>query len=217
MEEIDKKQELANALTHGLGAVLSVVGLIVLLMNALSMQDNRLFISFLIYGLGIIFLFTASTLYHSFHRPATKRVLRILDHVGIYLMIAGTYTPFAMDSLQESWGNLLLILIWVIAGAGIIFKIFFTGKFKKLSTFIYVLMGWLAVFAFEPMFRYIHFNGMMLIISGGLFFSVGVIFYMKEHKYLYNHAIWHLFVLAGGACHYFAILFYTYPTHALIP
>ncbi|SFF11584.1 PAQR family membrane homeostasis protein TrhA [Thermoflexibacter ruber] len=219
MEKIVKKQELANALTHGLGAVLSIVGLIVLLIDAISKHDNKLFVSFLIYGVGISFLFTASTLYHSLHRPKIKKIMQILDHVGIYLMIAGTYTPFAMVSLQKSWGDLLLILIWAMAGAGIIFKLFFTGRFKKLSTFIYLAMGWLAIFALKPMLQYIHFNGMILILAGGLCFSIGVFFYLRDTKYIYNHAIWHLFVLAGGACHYFAVLFYTQPatTMVLVP
>jgi hemolysin III len=212
MNKIVKKQELANALTHGVGVVLSLVGLIVLLIDAINKNDNKLFVSFLIYGVGIIFLFTASTLYHSLHRPKIKKIMQILDHIGIYLMIAGTYTPFAMISLQKSWGDLLLILIWSMAGAGIIFKLFFTGRFKKLSTFIYLAMGWLAIFALKPMLQYIHFNGMMLIFAGGLCFSIGVFFYMRDAKHTYNHAIWHLFVLAGGACHYFAILFYAQPT-----
>ncbi|GAB4195655.1 MAG: hemolysin III family protein [Thermoflexibacter sp.] len=216
MEKIVKKQELANALTHGLGAVLSFVGLIVLLIDAINKHDNKLFVSFLIYGLGISFLFTASTLYHSLHKPKIKKIMQILDHVGIYLMIAGTYTPFAMVSLQKSWGDLLLILIWAMAGAGIIFKLFFTGRFKKLSTFIYLAMGWLAIFALKPMLQYIHFNGMILILAGGLCFSIGVFFYLRDSKYIYNHAIWHLFVLAGGSCHYFAVLFYTQPTNTMV-
>jgi hemolysin III len=205
------KQERANALTHGLGAVLSIVGLVVLLSKAGGIGYTRLFISFLIYGIGIIFLFSASTLYHSFHAPKTKKIMRILDHVGIYLMIAGTYTPFAMISLQNAGGDWLLMLIWSIAGIGIILKIFFTGKLKAISTAIYVIMGWLAVFVIKPLFENIHWNGMLLILAGGISFSLGVIFYMRDKKYIYNHAIWHLFVLAGGIFHYFAVLFYTYP------
>lgn len=214
MDNTYKKQELANALTHGAGAVLSAVGLVFLILKAGNAGYNRLFISFLIYGIAITFLFTASTLYHSFHTPKTKKIMQVFDHVGIYLMIAGTYTPFAMISLQKSWGNWLLLLVWSIAALGIVFKLFFTGRFKKVSTAIYLAMGWLAIFAIKPMFENIHFNGMMLILAGGLCFSVGVIFYMRE-KYIYNHAIWHLFVLAGGICHYFAVFFYTYPNLAL--
>lgn len=209
MDKIYKKQEFANALTHGAGAALSIIGLVFLMLKASEIGYNRLFISFLIYGTAITFLFTASTLYHSFHTPKTKKIMQIFDHVGIYLMIAGTYTPFAMIPLQKSWGDWLLLLVWSIAGLGIIFKLFFTGRFKRVSTAIYLAMGWLAIFAIKPMFENIHFNGMMLILAGGLCFSVGVIFYMRE-KYIYNHAIWHLFVLAGGMCHYFAVFFYTY-------
>lgn len=214
MDNTYKKQELANALTHGAGAVLSAVGLVFLILKAGNAGYNRLLISFLIYGIAITFLFTASTLYHSFHTPKTKKIMQVFDHVGIYLMIAGTYTPFAMISLQKSWGDWLLLLVWGIAALGIVFKLFFTGRFKKVSTAIYLAMGWLAVIAIKPMFENIHFNGMMLILAGGLCFSVGVIFYMRE-KYIYNHAIWHLFVLAGGICHYFAVFFYTYPNLVL--
>jgi len=193
---------------------LSAIGLVFLMLKAGNIGYNRLLISFLIYGIAITFLFTASTLYHSFHTPKTKKIMQIFDHVGIYLMIAGTYTPFAMVSLQNSWGNWLLLSVWSIAGLGIVFKLFFTGRFKRVSTAIYLIMGWLAVIAIKPMFENIHFNGMMLILAGGLCFSFGVIFYMRE-KYIYNHAIWHLFVLAGGICHYFAVFFYTYPNLAL--
>ncbi|TAE91762.1 MAG: hemolysin D [Runella slithyformis] len=210
VDEIYKKQELANAITHGIGALLSAVGLLFLMMKANETGYNRLIISFLIYGIAITFLFTASTLYHSFHTPKTKKIMQILDHIGIYLMIAGTYTPFAMISLAKPWGDWLLILVWSIAGLGIVFKLFFTGRFKRVSTVIYLAMGWLAIIAIKPMFEAIHFNGMMLIFTGGLCFSVGVIFYIRD-KYSYNHAIWHLFVLAGGICHYFAVFFYTYP------
>ncbi len=211
MEDNDKRQELANALTHGLGAILSLAGLFVLLSKAHEIGHNRLFISFLIYGTGITFLFTASTLYHSLTQPKAKKIMQIFDHIGIYLMIAGTYTPFAMISLQPSWGDLLLILIWTIAGVGIIVKIFFIGKFKGISTAIYLAMGWLAIFAIKPMLQYIPMNGMWLIFAGGACFSMGVFFYLRDKKHLYYHAIWHLFVLAGGICHYFAVLFYAYP------
>ena len=211
MDKIYLKQERANALTHGLGAVLSIVGLIVLLTKASELGYIRLFISFLVYGIGITFLFSASTLYHSFHTPKIKKTMRIFDHIGIYLMIAGTYTPFTMIPLKNAGGDWLLILIWSVAGVGIFLKLFFTGRFKAISTAIYVIMGWLAIFAVKPMLENIHWNGMLLIFAGGISFSLGVIFYMRDKKYIYNHAIWHLFVLAGGIFHYFAVLFYTYP------
>jgi hemolysin III len=200
--------ELANSLTHGLGALLSVVGLCFLIAKAIEVQNDRLLASFLIYGIGITFLFTASTLYHGIHRQPAKRVLHVMDHIGIYLMIAGTYTPFAMVTLERSWGDLLLLLVWSIAGAGTLFKLFFTGRFNLLSTFIYLGMGWLAVVAANPMVEAIPVPGLALIVAGGLFFSVGVIFYLWQ-RLKYHHAIWHLFVLAGGVCHYFAIFFYT--------
>jgi hemolysin III len=200
--------ELANSLTHGLGAVLSLVGLVFLVVKAVQAQDGRLLASFLIYGVGITFLFTASTLYHSIHHPATKRVFHVMDHIGIYLMIAGTYTPFAMVTIERSWGDLLLWLVWSIAGAGSLFKLFFTGRFNLLSTFVYLGMGWIAVVAAGPLVEAIPAPGLALIVAGGLLFSVGVVFYLWP-KLKYHHAIWHLFVLAGGACHYFAVFYYT--------
>lgn len=211
MDKIYLKKERANALTHGLGVVLSLIGLIILLTKASEIGYTRLFISFLVYGVGITFLFSASTLYHSFHATKVKKMMQILDHIGIYLMIAGTYTPFAMISLQDAGGDWLLILIWSIAGVGIVFKLFFTGRFKGISTAIYVIMGWLAIIAIKPMLENIAWNGMLLIFAGGLSFSLGVIFYMRDGKYIYNHAIWHLFVLLGGIFHYFAVLLYAYP------
>ncbi|MCS7018767.1 MAG: hemolysin III family protein [Cytophagales bacterium] len=206
----EKYEELANAITHGIGALLSLVGSWFLIEKALLVQNQRLLLSFIIYGGGIFFLFVASTLYHSFSHEALKKRLQVIDHVGIYLMIAGTYTPFAMVTLDRWWGNLLLWLVWTIAIAGIIFKIFFTGKFKILSTLIYLGMGWLVVIAAKPMYEAIPFNGILLIVAGGLLFSAGTIFYLWE-RLCFNHAIWHLFVLGGGICHFFAIFFYSYP------
>ncbi|MCU0450684.1 MAG: hemolysin III family protein [Bernardetiaceae bacterium] len=203
------KQELANALTHGLGAVLSAVGLAFLIVKAQQLGGPEVLTSFVVYGAAITFLFTASTLYHSIHGPGAKRALQVVDHIGIYLMIAGTYTPFAVVSLRHShWGLFLLLVVWGIAGAGIVFKLFFTGRFNLLSTAIYLGMGWLAVVALKPMLAAIPGPGMALIATGGLCFTVGVVFYLWK-KLVYHHAIWHLFVLAGGACHYFAVFFYS--------
>lgn len=206
----DQHEEFANALTHGLGALLSLIGSWLLIEKALTVQNQRLLLSFIIYGGGIFFLFLASTLYHSFRHETVKKRLQVIDHIGIYLMIAGTYTPFAMITIDRWWGDLLLWLVWGIAFAGIIFKIFFTGKFKVLSTAIYLGMGWLAVIAAKPMYEAIPLNGILLIVAGGILFSAGSIFYLWE-KLRFNHAIWHLFVLGGGICHFFAIFFYSYP------
>ena len=206
----EQNEELANALTHGLGALLSLIGSWLLIDKALAFQNQRLLLSFMIYGGGIFFLFLASTLYHSFKHESVKKRLQVIDHIGIYLMIAGTYTPFAMITLDRWWGDLLLWLVWSIAFFGIIFKIFFTGRFKMLSTIIYLGMGWLVVIAAKPMYDAITLNGLLLIVAGGLVFSAGTVFYMRE-RLRFNHAIWHLFVLGGGICHFFAIFFYSYP------
>jgi len=206
----DQYEELANALTHSLGALLSLVGSWFLIEKAINTQNQRLLLSFIIYGSSIFFLFLASTLYHSFKHESIKKCLQVVDHIGIYLMIAGTYTPFAMVTIDRWWGNLLLWMVWGIALAGIIFKIFFTGKFKILSTAIYLGMGWMAVIAAKPIYEAIPLNGILLIIAGGFLFSVGTAFYLWE-KLRFNHVIWHLFVLGGGICHFFAIFFYSYP------
>ncbi|MCS6967882.1 MAG: hemolysin III family protein [Bernardetiaceae bacterium] len=207
---VNSHEELANAITHAIGVILSLLGGGLLIDKAIGLKDHRILISFIIYGSSVLFLFLASTLYHSFTNQVLKKRWRVIDHIGIYLMIAGTYTPFAMVTLKGWWGNLLLGLVWSIAIAGIIFKIFFTGKLKLFSTASYLVMGWIAVIAVKPLYETLHFNGLLLMVVGGLLFSAGVIFYLRK-KGPFNHAIWHLFVLGGSICHFFAIFLYSYP------
>jgi hemolysin III len=204
------KQEVANAITHGIGAIWAIIGTVVLAQHANNIGNTRLLICFVIYGCCMTFLFAASTIYHSFHSPKTKKVLRVFDHIGIYLMIAGTYTPFLLVSLPSNWGNPLAFVIWGIAIAGILFKLFFTGKYEWVSLASYLAMGWLVIVATKPMLDVVPVNGLWLLLAGGLCFSAGVVFY-RWHSLYYHHAIWHVFVMAGGACHYFAILLYSYP------
>lgn len=209
--ELIVKEELANAISHGIPAVFSVIGTAILIQYAQSVDNIKLMQSFMIYGFCITFLFTASTLYHSFSGEIIKKKLRIFDHIGIYLMIAGTYTPFMWITVNNIWGTVILIAVWSIAIFGVIFKIFFTGRFEKLSLISYLVMGWLLVFGVKPMFDTVHENGLWLLLAGGLSFTVGTIFY-RWNKLAYNHAIWHIFVVLGGVCHYFAILYYSYPS-----
>ncbi len=163
-----------------------------------------------IYGASSIILYAASTLYHALPFPAFRRLLHTLDHAAIYVMIAGTYTPFLLISLQGKLGWTLFALLWGLAFSGVVFKLFFIGRFKILSTLGYLGMGWMAVFVIKPLLAHIAFGGFMWILAGGLAYSLGVIFYAWK-RLPYNHAIWHLFVLAGSVCHYFAILFYVLP------
>lgn len=203
-------EEIANSITHGIGAALSIAGLVILVVLAALHGDVWHIVSCAIYGTSMIMLYTASTLYHSFQNPNVKRIMRILDHSSIYLLIAGTYTPFTLISLRGPWGWSLFGVIWGLAVTGIIFKLYFTGRFNKVSTVIYVLMGWIAVIAIKPMIDIIPFNGLALLFGGGLSYTLGVIFYVWK-KLPYHHAVWHLFVLGGTILHFFAILLFVLP------
>lgn len=204
-------EERANAITHGLGVVLGVVGLILLLIRAFDHQADMLTIaSMAVYGGSIILLFLASTLYHSITTEKTKRLLKTLDHCAIYLLIAGSYTPFLLVSLRTPLAMGLMAVIWGIALVGIIMKIAFVYRFKRLSLMTYLAMGWLSLVVVYQLAMNIEMGGLVLLALGGVIYSLGVIFYVAK-RIPYNHAIWHLFVLAGCACHFFAIYLYVTP------
>ena len=204
-------EERANAITHGLGVVLGVVGLILLLNRAFDHQADTLTIaSMAVYGSRIILLFLASTLYHSITTEKTKRLLKTLDHCAIYLLIAGSYTPFLLVSLRTPLAMGLMAVIWGIALVGIIMKIAFVYRFKRLSLVTYLAMGWLSLIVVYQLAMNIEMGGLVLLALGGVIYSLGVIFYVAK-RIPYNHAIWHLFVLAGCACHFFAIYLYVTP------
>ncbi|MFV8462150.1 PAQR family membrane homeostasis protein TrhA [Vibrio campbellii] len=204
-------EERANAITHGLGVVLGVVGLILLLIRAFDHQADTLTIaSMAVYGSSIILLFLASTLYHSITTVKTKRLLKTLDHCAIYLLIAGSYTPFLLVSLRTPLAMGLMAVIWGIALVGIIMKIAFVYRFKRLSLVTYLAMGWLSLIVVYQLAMNIEMGGLVLLALGGVIYSLGVIFYVAK-RIPYNHAIWHLFVLAGCACHFFAIYLYVTP------
>lgn len=204
-------EERANAITHGLGVVLGVVGLILLLIRAFDHQADTLTIaSMAVYGSSIILLFLASTLYHSITTEKTKRLLKTLDHCAIYLLIAGSYTPFLLVSLRTPLAMGLMAVIWGIALVGIIMKIAFVYRFKRLSLVTYLAMGWLSLIVVYQLAMNIEIGGLVLLALGGVIYSLGVIFYVAK-RIPYNHAIWHLFVLAGCACHFFAIYLYVTP------
>ncbi|MEZ9464779.1 PAQR family membrane homeostasis protein TrhA [Vibrio splendidus] len=204
-------EERANAITHGLGVVLGVVGLILLLIRAFDYQADMLTVaSMAVYGSSIILLFLASTLYHSITTEKTKRLLKTLDHCAIYLLIAGSYTPFLLVGLRTPLAMGLMAVIWGIALVGIIMKIAFVYRFKRLSLFIYLAMGWLSLIVVYQLAVNIDIGGLVLLAVGGVIYSLGVIFYVAK-RIPYNHAIWHLFVLAGCACHFFAIYLFVTP------
>ncbi|MBX7152463.1 hemolysin III family protein [bacterium] len=205
-----KGEEIANSVTHGLGVMLSIAGLVILIIYAALNGTAIHVVSATIFGSTLILLYTASTLYHSFQSPRVKRIMRILDHSGIYLLIAGTYTPFTLISLNGAWGWSLFGVVWGLALAGVIFKIFFTGRFGAVSTVIYLAMGWIAIVAIKPMIELIPTGGLWWILAGGLAYSFGVIFYAWK-KLPYAHAVWHMFVLGGSVCHFFAVLLYVIP------
>lgn len=202
-----RAEELANSLTHGFGAVLSLLGGIVLLVLAYQEGDFWHILSCAIFGVSLLVLYTASTLYHSFKSPRWKKILRRVDHMAIFLLIAGTYTPFALVLLRDSIGWTLFGLIWGLAVIGIAMKIFFFRKYRILSVLFYLFMGWLAVFALDEMWAAMGTQGMYWIFAGGLSYTLGLVFY-GWGGLRFNHAIWHVFVLAGSVFHYLAVLFH---------
>ncbi len=207
-------EEIANSLTHGLGCALSVVGMVLLLAFASTQADPWKIVSFTIYGTSLILLFLASTLYHGFRHPELKRIFKIIDHCAIFLLIAGTYTPFLLVNMRGPTGWTLFAIIWGLAFAGIVFKIFFAGRFQILSVSIYLLMGWLIVFASSELVAKVAEGGVTLLAAGGITYSIGVIFYMLK-RVPYTHAIWHLFVLGGSLCHFLAVFYYVLPSTAV--
>jgi hemolysin III len=203
-------EELANSITHGIGLAASIVALVFLIIIANGANDTGKIVTGTIYGSSLILLYLASTLYHSFQSPKAKHYLKIFDHAAIYVLIAGSYTPFTLYVVKGFWGELMLIIIWTVAVMGVIFKLFFVNRFKIFSTILYLIMGWMAILAIQPLFKNLPNEGLFLLLAGGLSYSIGVIFYLWE-RLPFNHAVWHLFVLSGSACHFFAVLFYVLP------
>lgn len=198
-------EEIANSVTHGIGAVLSVAGLTALVLLAAIHGDAWRVVSFSIYGSTLIILYLISTLYHSFPQPRLKRIFRTLDHAAIYLLIAGTYTPFLLVTLRGALGWTLLAVVWSLAVVGVVWKLFFMDRLKVVATMAYLFMGWIAIIAVKPMIANLSTVGMILVATGGAVYSLGVIFYVWR-KLPYNHAIWHLFVLVASICHFFAVM-----------
>ena len=197
-------EEVANAVTHGIGLALSVAGLAVLVTLTSRRGDGWGVTATAIFGATLVLLYTTSTLYHSFRGERLKRLLRKFDHAAIFMLIAGTYTPFLLVNPRGPWGWSLFGVIWGLAATGVTLKFWLTGRFKILSTLLYLAMGWLAVIALRPMSRTVPAEGLWLLVAGGLCYTVGTGFYMWK-RLPYHHAVWHLFVLGGSACHFFAV------------
>ncbi|MCL4122597.1 UNVERIFIED_CONTAM: hypothetical protein GTU68_045940 [Idotea baltica] len=199
-------EEKLNTISHAIGALLGIAGLVLLVVFNSYKTDWSLF-SVIVYGISIIILFTASTLYHSTTDEKKKHKFRIVDHISIYALIAGTYTPVLLITLIHSYGWHLFWTVWGIAAFGVVIKLFFTGRFEIFSTLLYLVMGWLIVFDFSNLSSAIGSDGILFLFAGGLSYTVGIIFY-AIHKIPYNHVIWHLFVLAGAIFHFLMIFFY---------
>jgi hemolysin III len=200
-------EEIANSVTHGVGAGLSIAGLVWLILRAAHIGDPISIVSVIVFGVSLLLLYLASTLYHAIPCYGAKRILRIFDHCAIYLLIAGTYTPFLLVSMRGTIGWTLFGVLWGIACVGCAFKLFFIGKWDRLSTALYVAMGWIALVAVKPAVTYVPIGALLFMLVGGLAYTFGVFFYVND-RIPYNHAIWHCFVMAGSAIHFFAIIIY---------
>lgn len=199
-----KKEETLNILSHGLGFLLSIVALPFLILKSFNFTGFWKPLSFIIYGLSMIILYAASTFYHAAKNPKKRRRLNIFDHAAIYVLIAGSYSPFCLVALDSSLGWYMFVFVWLFALAGVILKLFYTGKFDKLSTALYLLMGWQVVFFIKPLMASLTSEGLQFLFAGGIFYSVGAILYSIK-KLPYNHAIFHIFVLLGSLSHFLAI------------
>jgi hemolysin III len=199
------REEMANAITHGVGALASAAAGAVLVTLAAQSGTRMQQVSAIVFCGSLLLLYTASTLYHAIPTQAIKRKLKVCDHCAIYMLIAGTYTPFALIGLRGTVGWWLFGVAWGLATIGIVFKLFFTGRFKLFSTIVYIGMGWMAVFAIRPMLVKIPVSSLIWLLAGGIAYTAGTVFYHNE-RLRYSHAVWHLFVLAGSACHFVAVL-----------
>ena len=208
--EYSLAEERINALTHGIGTALAVTGLVLLIVFAVMYGDIWHVVSFSIYGSTLVLMYLVSTLYHTLRNRKAKDILKVLDHSAIYLLIAGTYTPFTLITLHGRLGWTLFGVVWGLAAAGIVFKIFFVKRFRILSTILYLLMGWLVISVVKPLVAGIPGPGLAWLVAGGLMYSSGTVFYIRKKK-AFNHAIWHVFVMAGSVCHFLAVLLYVLP------
>ena len=201
------REEIANSVSHGLGLVLAIAGVPVLLISAVRVGSMRVIIGVSVFGATMVLLYLASTLYHSLTHVTAKRVFHLFDHCAIFVLIAGTYTPFALGVLRGPWGWTLLILVWLLAITGITVKAVKGTHHSWLTIGLYIVMGWLAVIATKPIVMLVPVPGILLILAGGVAYTGGLAFFASR-RLRYGHFIWHLFVIAGTTCHFFAVLWY---------
>ncbi|MBO0719889.1 MAG: hemolysin III family protein [Blastocatellia bacterium] len=203
-------EEIANSLTHGIGLILSLAGMAMLIFHAWAKGGQSHIIACSIYGVTLVLVYAASTLYHGVQNPRIKHIFNLCDHAAIYLVIAGTYTPFTMISLRGFWGWTLLVLVWSLSLFGIAFKIVFVNRYKAVSMALYLVIGWLAIIAAKPIISSIPLGCVILIASGAAAYMTGLVFFAWE-RLPFSHTIWHVFVIVGSVCHYCAIAYYVVP------
>jgi len=201
-------EEFANSLSHGIGLIAAIVGAPFLIIHAMRHGDTKFIVGTSVFAVVTILLYLASTLYHILPIGKIKRVFNVIDHSIIFLLIAGTYTPFTLGVLRGAWGWTLFGIVWGLALVGVTLKAFNKASHPILSTGLYLLMGWIVVIAIHPLVTRMPTAGLLWLVAGGLFYTAGVAFYATDSRLQYGHLIWHLFVLAGTACHYFAVLWY---------
>ncbi|TKC18402.1 PAQR family membrane homeostasis protein TrhA [Robertmurraya kyonggiensis] len=202
-----KGEEIANAITHGIGAILSIVALVLLIVTSAIHGTSWHIVSFTLFGCSMLLMYTCSTMLHSLPAGKAKDIFEILDHSSIYYFIAGTYTPFLFLIIQGWLGWTIFGIVWGLAIAGTVFKSFFAKKFVFYSTLLYVLMGWLIVFAWKPIYHNLHSNGIALLVVGGLLYTLGSVFYVWR-GFKFHHTLWHLFVIGGSMAHFFCVYLY---------
>ena len=206
-QQYSNLEEKLNVWSHAFGIFLSIIALVLLMTKAIEKGNIWMMISFPIFGISLILLYLASTLYHSAKNPSKRFKLKIFDHAAIYVLIAGSYTPFTLVSLNGETGWFIFSIVWILAFTGIILKLFFTGRFKVLSTAMYVLMGWLIIFYFKELTANLHSDGVFYLILGGVCYTIGAVLYSIK-KIKFNHAIFHVFVLGGSFCHFLSVYLY---------
>lgn len=207
------REEFANTVTHGIGAACSLAGLVLMVVFSARHGDNWHVVSTAIFGATLVLLYVSSTLYHAAQGERARQILQKFDHAAIFLLIAGTYTPFVLVTLRGPWGWSLFGVIWGLAVAGVVLKFWLAGRFRVVSTLIYLAMGWLVLIALKPLLAALSPGGMKLLVAGGLWYTGGAVFYLWK-RLPYHHAIWHLCVMGGSACHWAAVFYYVVPAAA---
>jgi len=206
--EQTKGEEIANSISHGIGLVIALLGAPFMILHAIQHDSAKFLVGTCIFSATMIFLYLASTLYHALPKGKAKRVFRSIEHSAIFLLIAGTYTPFTLGVLNGAWGWTIFGLVWGLAVTGVTLKIIYQASHPMLFTSLYLLMGWVIVIAVNPMLALVPTEGLLWLLAGGLSYTAGVVFFATDAQLKYGHFIWHLFVIAGTGCHYFAVLWY---------